>query len=58
MQFILVAILVILGGFFVWQLALLIRDIIRKVKNKKNKDIAKDNNSAEDSAKNDDMKGE
>lgn len=50
MNVLLVIILVIVGAFFVWQFALLIRDIVRKVKAKKNKSIDKDN-SADNSAK-------
>lgn len=39
MQIVLIVLVIALGGFAVWQFALLIRDIIRKVKSKKSKGV-------------------
>lgn len=51
MKVFLIFILVILIAVSVWQGALLVRDIIRKVRSKKNKSSNKDDNVADDSAK-------
>lgn len=50
MNILMIFILIVVGAIFIWQLALLVRDIIRKVKNKKKKDTDA-NIQADDSAK-------
>ena len=50
----LILIVVIAGPFFIWQLALLIRDIVKKVKSKK----SSTNNSAVDNTATKGKKGE
>ena len=56
MTWLLVVLLVVAAIFFVWQLALFVRDLIKHIKAKKQKKNEKDNSSDDNSGRKDDAK--